>query len=157
MSLGVHFALTPAQLHALRATEGEGDEAVMQQVHALEQAWDEAHLYETHKAWDPLHRVLSDGGVLELTVLGGRRLLPAGRGYTVVLVLPDDVRSVAAGLLPLDLAWFTGRFRQLSAQGYAGAHDEDALRECWERLCGLRDFYVRAAEQHRAVLFTVDA
>ncbi|HET9451254.1 MAG TPA: DUF1877 family protein [Aggregicoccus sp.] len=155
MSLGVHFALTPAQLQALRAAEGE--EEVMQEVHALEQAWDETSLYETHKAWDPLHRVLSDGGVLELTVLGGRRLLPGGRGYTVMLVLPDEVRSVAAGLLPLSAEWFTARFQQLAAEGYAGAHDEDALRECWRHLCGLRDFYVRAAEQQRAVLFTVDA
>jgi hypothetical protein len=155
MSLGVHFALTPAQLQALRAAEGE--EEVMQEVHALEQAWDEHALYESHKAWDPLHRVLSDGGVLEHTVLGGRRLLPAGRGYTVVLVLPDDVRSVAAGLLALSAEWFAGRFRQLGAEGYAGAHDEETLRDCWRHLCGLRDFYVRAAEQHRAVLFTVDA
>ena len=155
MSLGVHFALTPAQLQALRAAEGE--EELMQEVRALEEAWDEGALYETHKAWDPLHRVLSDGGVLENAVLGGRRLLPAGRGYTVVLVTPDDVRSVAAGLLPLGAQWLTGRLQQLATEGYAGAHDEDALRECWRHLCGLRDFYVRAAEQHRAVLFTVDA
>ena len=156
MSLGVHFALTPTQLQALRAAEGDVEE-VMQQVRALEEAWDEGSLYETHKAWDPLHRVLSDGGVLERVVLGGRRLMPAGHGYTVVLVLPDEVRSVAAGLLALTREWFAGRFRQLAAEGYAGAHDGDTLRECWEHVCGLREFFTRAAEQHRAVLFTVDA
>ena len=71
--------------------------------------------------------------------------------------LPADVRSVAAGLLALTPDWFANRFRELASAGYAGAHDADEQRATWRHLCGLRDFYTRAAEAHRAVLFTVDA
>jgi hypothetical protein len=155
MSLGVHFALQPAQLQAFRAAEEEDE--VMRLVHRLEETWDEANLYESHKAWDPLQRMLADGGVLELAMLGGRRLLPGGRGYTVVLVLPDDVRSVAAGLQALTPEWFAKRFQELSSTGYVSAGDEVEGRWLWSHLSGLRDFFTRAAEHHRAVLFTVDA
>ena len=154
MSLGVHFALSAPQLQALRAAQGDEQE-VLERVRELEEAWDEAALYESHKAWRPLHRVLSDGGVLELALLGGRRLLPGGRGYLAVLVLPDDVRSVAAGLLALTEEWFHERVRTLGLAGYA--EDEGERRALWRQLCGLRDFYVRTAEQQRAVLFTADA
>jgi hypothetical protein len=153
MSLGVHFALTAPQLQALRAAQGE-EQVVLEWVRELEEAWDESALCESSKAWEPLHRVLADGGVLELAVLGGRRLLPAGRGYTAVLVPPDDVRSVAAGLLALTEPWFHERVRTLGLAGYA--EDEGERRWLWKQLCALRDFYVRTAEQQRAVLFTAD-
>jgi hypothetical protein len=56
---GVLFAITDETVASLLAADG--DDEVMQIVEALEDAWEKPFYEETDKAWDAIHRALSDG------------------------------------------------------------------------------------------------
>jgi len=57
--LGVLFALTEADAQRLLAA-GDND-AFMTIIEEIEEKWDEASLFQTDRAWDALHRSLSNG------------------------------------------------------------------------------------------------
>lgn len=58
VSLGVHFALTAAQLKRIRAARGD-DDAVLELLEEIEDAWDAEWLVQSDKAWDAMHRALA--------------------------------------------------------------------------------------------------
>lgn len=162
--LGVHFALSSEQADSIWDPYLEqDDEAVMAAVDAIEDTWDEEHLQETDKAWDPIHRVLSDGTLeweggewpLKGAVLGGECLY-FGDDYIVRYVIDDEVKEIAAALDGVTEAWFRERFARLPAHGYAkGVEDED-FAYAWHWFDAMRAFYRKAAAAGRAVMFTAD-
>jgi hypothetical protein len=111
---GVFFSLDKAQ--AKRLLKAEDEDAVMEQVEAIEEAWEEDHLVECDKAWDALHRCLSDGTLdfeggeypLNRCVLGGQQLI-GEEDYIAAFVKPEEVRDVAKALEPLTEAGRTSR------------------------------------------------
>jgi Domain of unknown function (DUF1877) len=157
---GVHFAITTAQMDALRKAAGD-DEAVVELVDAIEGVWDAQYLAESDKAWDAIHRCLTDGQLefengeypLNRCVLGGDHL-HEGEDYIVALVTPKEVRDVAQALEPITEAWLRDRYFGVLPKNYAPEYGEDDFGYTWSNLEGLRDFYVRAAEAGRAVIFT---
>jgi len=65
---GVHFAITDVEAKKLRGAAGDEElKRVVQE--EIEEKWERDHLFETDKAWDALHRCLSDG---TLDLLGGK-------------------------------------------------------------------------------------
>src|SRR5689334_12827319 len=100
---GVFFALTDDQAAAVLAA-GNDDE-LMAVIEAIEEAWDADNLAQSDKAWDAMHRTLTDGPIgwgngpypLSHVVLGPRSLHD-GDGYVVSFVTPDITRDVAAAL-----------------------------------------------------------
>src|SRR5262249_33050119 len=100
---GVHFAITAEPAEALLAAHG--DEALMSLIEEIEEAWDGENLAESDKAWDAMHRCLTDGQLgcgngpypLNHCVLGPRQLYE-GDDYVVSLVSADEVRDVANAL-----------------------------------------------------------
>jgi hypothetical protein len=79
---GVHFAIADDDLNRLRGAAS--DRAVMEIVDEVEERWeeDEGMICETDKAWDAIHRCLTDGSLgfssgeepLRLCILGGEQL-----------------------------------------------------------------------------------
>jgi hypothetical protein len=61
--LGVHFAITSEQERSLLAADDEGDrDAVAELLEEIEEFWDDDALkVDTDKAWDAIHRCLTDG------------------------------------------------------------------------------------------------
>ena len=57
---GVHFALTNEEAERLLAAAASGD-AVDYLEEEIEEQWNEDWLVETDKAWDVIHRCLTDG------------------------------------------------------------------------------------------------
>jgi hypothetical protein len=57
---GVFFALTSAQKEHLLALDSDGKRLEYIQ-EGIEVPWDETHLMQTDKAWDAIHRCLTDG------------------------------------------------------------------------------------------------
>lgn len=88
---GVLFAISDVTVAALLAAKS--DEDLMEIVESIEEDWDEQFTAETDKAWDAMHRALSDGSLnpeggsspLNRAVLGGKHL-HQGDEYIVALV-----------------------------------------------------------------------
>ncbi|MFF0451162.1 YfbM family protein [Streptomyces sp. NPDC004609] len=168
--LGCHFAIEPAE--ALRLAEADSGE-VMAYVAEAEEDPDSRYgdgpwKVDTDRAWDALHRCLTDGTLtygggpypLSYTVLGGRLLTDEEHEYIVVLATPQQTREAAAALADIDEPWLRARFFGLGLterDGYRGAGDERDFQCTWENFVAVRAFYERAAGAGRAVLFTADA
>lgn len=164
MSLGVHFALDPATETRLLAAVGD-DDAVLALVEEIEESWDERMTCQHDKAWDALHRCLTDGNLeyangtypLRAVVLGGRQLLLGEQDYTISYVSAGQVREVAEALDVIEENWLRQRYATLSNTSYYGPVDEDDFDDTWSDLQDTREFFDRAAATGRAVIFTVDA
>ncbi len=162
MSLGVHFALGPGEEARLLAAVGD-DVAVLGVVEQFEEEMFPDHC-DTDKAWDAIHRCLTDGqleyanGTLPLraAVLGGRQLY-GGDDYTVSYVPAGQVVEVADALGEVGRDWLRDRFTALADTSYDGPRDDDDFEYTWENLQDLREFFAEAARGGRAVVFTVDA
>src|SRR5262249_28959559 len=137
--LGVHFALTEDQSDALwdRYLE-EDDEAVLEVVHEIEEQTDPSHRQETDKAWDAIHRVLSDGTLESLkgewplkgAVLGGEHLYFQS-DWIVVFVAEDEVKEISTALDAVTRDWFAARFATIREKGYYGTADAQDLDYTW--------------------------
>ncbi len=164
MSLGVHFAVTAQQLKKLRAAAGD-DEAVLELMAEIEEAWDADWLAESDKAWDAMHRALSDG---ELTFEGGLKHAPLGcvvlggesmvedEDETVVLIETKSVAAAAKALNKLTEAEFRERYFKL-CPGYAPEFGEEDFGYTWSNLETVRALFVKAAKAKRAIVFTVSS
>lgn len=59
---GVHFAVIADHARAMLAAKS--DSKVMELIEQIEEAWEEPFVVETDKAWDAIHRCLTDGSLL---------------------------------------------------------------------------------------------
>jgi hypothetical protein len=159
---GVHFAITSGQAGALVSTKS--DRKLMPLIEQIEEAWDRPFLVESDKAWDAIHRCLTDGSLLyksgeyplNLCICGGRQL-HRGRGYTVSFVSARQVKDVAAALNKVTKAWMRRRYSLLDPEDYNEVEmGEEDFSYTWENFLDVRRFYRKAAEAGRAVIFTVD-
>lgn len=158
---GVFFAITPEQADALLATDGDHD--VMALIETIEETWDEDNLAECDKAWDAMHRCLTDGRLeygngpepLNQCVLGPWQL-HKGDSYIVSLVSAEKVREVAAALKGVSEGWFRQQYRTIVPSDYAPEYGEQDLDYTWDWFQSVRELYAKAAARGRAVIFTVD-
>lgn len=159
--LGVHFAISaPEEKSLLAAAESDG-ESVGELLEEIEETADDVGRLkvDTDKAWDAIHRCLTDGSLdpdagehpLNQAVLGGRHL---HEEYYAVLVEADAVREVAAALRGIDREWLRGRFDAIDDPEYAGSGDDEDFEYTWSNFIDVQEFYARAAEDGRAVIFT---
>lgn len=160
--LGVHFAVPAPVAKRLAASAGD-DEALQELVGEIEDEWDAEHLFETDKAWDALHRCLSDGtldpegGKAPLNqVFFGGRMLNEGDDYFVVLIGASQVARVAKALAKVTEAGLRARYDRIDPGDYDGEKGAEDWRYTWESFQGLPEFFARAAREKRAVIFTVD-
>ncbi|WP_238011934.1 YfbM family protein [Dactylosporangium sp. AC04546] len=159
--LGVHFAITAEQERALFAAVGDGDgDGVDELIADLEEEWDDDALkVDTDKAWDPIHRCLTDGTLdgdtgeypLSHAVLGGDDLHD---DLCVIYVSAAEVRDVAVALQEVDEGWLRARFDAIDDPNYRGALDDDDFRYTWSNFEDVRRFYANASAAGRAVIFT---
>ena len=142
----------------------KSDDKLMELVEKIEEAWQEPFVVETDKAWDAIHRCLTDGTLLYVSgeyplnhcICGGRQLF-RGRNYTVSYVSAPQVKDVAKALTKITKMWMRQRYDQIDPEDYDEVEmgDED-FGYTWESFLDLRGFYKTAAASGRAVIFTVD-
>lgn len=158
--LGYHFALTADQERRLLAAADAGDQdavgEILEEIEETDAYTDDLRV-GTDKAWDAIHRCLSDGSLdpdggdypLSYAILGGRHMHD---DYYVCYISAAEVRDVAAALHGIDETDLRRRYDQID-DNYQQPRDDD-FRYTWENFRDVRAFYDRAAAAGRAVIFT---
>ncbi len=158
---GALFAISDVTVTALLAARS--DEDVMEIVESVEEDWEDPFVAETDKAWDAMHRALSDGSLdpaagsapLNRAILGGKHL-HRGDEYIVALVTKDEVVAVARALASIDDAEMRRRYDQLVPRDYDANYGDEDREYTVENFRDVAALYQRAANAGRAVIFTVD-
>jgi hypothetical protein len=129
----------------------------------LEEEWADEWVFETDKAWDALHRCLSNGQLtdegkapLDLAIIGGIQLVVGDSG--IVSVKPASrLAEIADALDRVTRPWLRARYDALDAHDYGSPLTDEDFDYTWSSFEGLPEFYRRAAAaRDRAVVFTVD-
>jgi hypothetical protein len=156
----VLFALTDDETS--RILDSDSDEALVEIVNEIQSRWDTESLCELDKAWDGIHRCLTNGELewtggeypLNHAILGGRRLYD-GDDHIVVYVAPQQVADVAAALRQVNEEDLRRRYQGINREDYEFSvydDDEDYVAGWFEPLPA---FYAKAAWAGRPVIFTV--
>ena len=163
--LGVHFAITVEEAERLRSIEDEKE-----RLNHLKEVIEEFYFderpelkAESHKAWDPMHRALTDGQItwdngsypLNHAVLGGE-LLYTDDDYIMSLKTPEQVRDIADALSAMTAQEFRHRYFVIDQKSYDSPLSEEDYQSTWGWFQEVRALYERAARDGRYVLFTVD-
>jgi hypothetical protein len=132
-------------------------------VDEIEEAWQEPFVVESDKAWDAIHRCLTDGSLLyvsgeyplNLCICGGRQL-HIGPDYTVSFVSARQVKDVAEVLDKITKAWMRKRYSLLDPEECDFELGDEDFQYTWDNFLDVRRFYRQAARAGRAVIFTAD-
>lgn len=162
--LGVHFSLSEDEVLELqRVPECERPDHVHE---VLEDTYFEEHpdrIAESDKAWDAMHRALTDGELswdggpypLNHFILGGEALY-TDPDFILSLKTPQQVRDVAAALTGITDAEFRRRYFAMDPESYGFPLSLEDFAYTWEWFQSVREFWLRAAQEGRYVLFTAD-
>lgn len=163
--LGVHFALTEEDVSALRRIRDERERLEFLKEHIEERYFAEPMTYaaESDKAWDAMHRSLSDGLLswdggtypLNHVVLAGE-LLYAQPDYIMSLKEPQTVRDIAAALEHITESDLRARYNSIDSESYGFPLSDEDFGYMWQWFENVRELYRRAASEGRHVLFTAD-
>ena len=127
---------------------------------------DAEHTFELDKAWDTIHRVLTDGCLhwdngeypLSHAILGGDVLygMESTDDYLIVLKTSDEVTDINDALKEITDADFKKGYALIDINDYEyrlGFEDMQYAAGYFEEM---RSFWEKAARDNRAVIFTVD-
>lgn len=162
---GVHFALSELEIARLLSFQN-GRDRVSHLFEVIEEEYfdgDKQHVGETDKAWDAIHRTLTDGTLswdagaypLNHVILNGE-LLDAGDDFIMSLKTPGEVKDIAAAVVAITQEAFRRGFDAIDSTDFGFDVDDEEFDYTWHWFENLRDFYQRAATSGRYVLFTVD-
>lgn len=162
--LGVHFALTEEQVSALKSLpEPQRLDFLSEELesHFFEEAPE--YKAESDKAWDAIHRALTDGEIaydngqypLSHFILGGEILYTAD-DYIMSLKTPEQVKDVAKAVSPLTKEEFRRHYFKIDPKSYGVEVNEEDFEYSWNWFTEVRELWQRAAEAGRYVLFTAD-
>jgi hypothetical protein len=156
--LGVHFAITASRAEELLAAKDDDD--LLAIVDEIEEEW--AIVYETDKAWDALHRCLSNGTLNSMEgeaplnqVFFGGNTLNTEDDYFVVLATPTQVKAISVALATVTEPWLKRRYFDVPFPGYHGEKSEEDWQYTKNNFDGLPAFYALAAAANSYVIFTV--
>ncbi len=162
MTLGMHFAISYEQ--AMKLLQCKSDEELVTMVEEeIEEVANEDNSFQTDKAWDAIHRCLSNGTLdvrqgtrpLNLAIFGGN-VLNKDPDYFVVLLTPTDVTQVAEALAQVTEDWMKKKYFDQKFPDYQGEKSQEDWEYTWGSFDGLPEFFANAAGRKQHVIFTVD-
>lgn len=157
----VHFALTAEDQATLLENPGSDNEDLLDAIGEIEERWDEDWLLETDKAWDAIHRCLTDGTLeygetpLHFAILG-KDNLHDGDEYLISYLSPEEVAACAAAIKNIDKTWMREKYDALDGTTYQGVMSDEDFDYTLRNFEELKVFYQKAAENSRSIVFTVD-
>lgn len=161
MTLGMHFAIGYDQ--AMKLLKCKSDEDLVSLVEEeIEESAGEEDSFQTDKAWDAIHRCLSDGSLdvrrgtrpLNQAILGGN-ILNKEQDYFVVLLTPTEVKAVAEALGKVTEDWMKKKYFDQKFPDYQGEKSQEDWEYTWSSFQGLPEFFANAAGRKQHVIFTV--
>jgi hypothetical protein len=163
--LGVLFALTVDEVAKLKSFKKDKDrlDHVREEIEDIYFGEHPDLMAETDKAWDAIHRALSDGDLsyttgptpLRLAIIGGEPLYSKS-DYIMSLKTPEQVKEIAAALATITGDEIKRRYDGVDAKKYGyPKSDEDRSYTC-EYFQSVASFYAKAASEGRFVLLTAD-
>ncbi len=158
---GVHFALTAEDEARLVDEPDADDDHLIDVLGEIEERWNRDWLVETDKAWDAIHRCLTDGtlhyghGPLEKCILGTGYIYE-GNDYIVNFLDADEVKEVAEAIKDIDREWMRAKYNAIDPADYGQPLSEEDFEYTWESFVELRTFFHKAAKHNRAVVFSAD-
>lgn len=176
--LAVLFALNEQDVEKLRLVKREDRSDYMHE-EIEEVFFDDCpeYTYELDKSWDAMHRMLTDGNLnfentfqpLCNVIFGGEFLYglvrePSGEVITpkeeddefMILKTPEQVAEIAKVLPERTKAQCRECYDKIDEEDYGFPLDEEDFEYTWEYLQDSLDFWKKAAQEKRYVLFTVD-
>ena len=162
---GVHFALTDEEVSKLRSFDNDSERLDWLHQEVEDRYFTEFPHFkaESDKAWDAMHRVLSNGELsytdgsepLRFAVMGGEPLY-SGADYIISLKTPEQVKAVSEALSAISQDDFQMRYDAMDAEQYGHEKSEDDFEYTWQWFLEVVSLFRAAALQGRYVLFTVD-
>ncbi|MFI5532135.1 YfbM family protein [Kitasatospora sp. NPDC051853] len=160
MTLGVHFAIDAETADRLLAATS--DDEVTAVVEEIEEEGTGLGSCDTDKAWDAIHRSLTDGRLsydngsypLNAVVLGGAQLHEED-DYVVSLLTPDQVREVADATAAVDPAALRAGYDRIDVEDYGPEFGDEDFAYTWSNFADLAAFFREAADAGSHVIFTV--
>lgn len=162
---GVHFSLSEDEVQELLRFDRDCErldhvQEVIEEVYLEGQP---ERVAESDKAWDAIHRVLADWEVpagsglhsMANVVLGGESIY-GDDDYVMSLKTPEQVAQAAVALERVEEHEFRRRYFSIDPAEYEGELSEQDFAYTWEWFQEVRQFWKRAADEGRYVLFTVD-
>jgi len=139
--LGVHFAISREEVEKLKSFDNDSDRLEYLQ-EEIEETYFEGkaeYIAETDKAWDAMHRLLSDGELsysdgpepLRFAVIGGEPIYTQG-DYIMSLKTPAQVKLLSQALASLNKNDFRERYQRIDEKKYGFAKSEDDFEYTWE-------------------------
>jgi hypothetical protein len=118
---------------------------------------------ELVKTWDAMHRSLTDGQLefdngdfpLSHVILGGESLCE-DEGYIIVLKMNEQVAEIAKAVSQLSKEKFSKGYYLINPDEYDGEVDDEDFENTWQWFKDSKEFWQKAAQENRSVLFTVD-
>jgi uncharacterized protein DUF1877 len=163
--LGVHFSLDERIVNRLRSYKRESARLNYVQEKLEEDFWEEHPEWgcETDKAWDAIHRTLTDGDLdwsngqypLNHIILGGE-LLYAKPDYIMSLKTAQQVQDAAIALKGITKKQFRERYFNIVPEQYGFPVNDQNFDYAWTWFERLREFWYQVAKDNRYILFTAD-
>lgn len=166
--LGLHLAIAEEDRDRLLAVDGNEARAEFVR-EVLEENWEQNFGTETEKAWDAIHRCLtgqpasqemldSTAGSYPLNrvIMGGKNLTSDDyMDYIIRLVDKSEVPDVARAIEPITEKWMRDAYHK-HCKGAWPEYGDDDCEYTWVMFEPLKQFFLRAAELERHVLFSAD-
>lgn len=159
----VHFAITDDDVAKLQKAPDAASiiEIITEEI---EERWEKEQglVAETDKAWDGIHRCLTNGLLeyesgelpLKLCILGGT--LVCDEGLIVCYVQNGQLPELSAALRQVTKKWFREQYFKIPPEDYEFEIGDEDFEYIWNWFEGLPGFFERAQESGRHVIFTVD-
>jgi len=165
MPLGVLFSLDESEVEKLKSFETDEERLVYLQEEIEENYFEDypQRVAELDKAWDALHRSLTDGKLeytngtfpLSHVILGGESVYNED-DYVMVLKTPAEVISIAKAVEKADDDFLRKGYNQIDPEDYGLRLTEEDLDYTCTWFNDSKEFWKLAASEGRYVLFTVD-
>ncbi|MCI0359066.1 MAG: YfbM family protein [Planctomycetaceae bacterium] len=161
--LGIHLALTGDEANKLKSqlNDDARRDYLLEELEDKYFSEEQDFLAESDKAWDGIHRALTDGRFtydngeypLSHVVMGGE-IVYHQSDYIMVLKSPKEVKDVANAIRDITEDNFKARYRKIDQALCEWPLSEEDCDYSWHWFQEVRNVFERAAQANRYVLFT---